>query len=199
MKKVLFMAAALFSAAFANAQEENNEQAAAAGLKPGAGDFTTEVGFCPFTSTSTSLENGRLNAAYYISDELAVRAGLGFGFNTQKNDNGGESHQNSFSIAPGIVYNFDGTPKFNPYVGGEIIFRTTKNKDKVESTETVSNHTVGFGVQAFTGMNYYFSQNLYVGVEFGLGFGMTKDKETKNKATSFKPYAQPAVRLGWAF
>lgn len=196
MKKVLFIAVSLLTASFANAQEANNEeQAASVSLKPAAGSFTTEVAFCPFQSSSTNLENGRLNAAYSLNDNWAIRAGLGFGFQKNEDANGNEAHDNTFSFAPGVVYSFEGTPKFNPYVGGELIFRTTKS----EVEDQVTNHKTGFGVQAFTGMNYYFSQNLYVGVEFGLGFNMTKDKETDEKSSNFAPYAQPAVRLGWAF
>lgn len=195
MKKALFIAAALCSASFANAQEENNEAAASNGLKPATGSFTTEVAFCPFQSTSTSLENARLNGAYSFSDNWAIRAGLGWGVNTAKDKDDNKSTSNTFSFAPGIVYSFEGTPKFNPYLGGELVFRGTKTK----VADAVTEHKVGFGVQAFTGMNYYFSQNLYVGVEFGIGFNYEKNKETEDKTTSFAPYAQPAVRLGWAF
>ena len=194
MKKALFFAVAMLTASFANAQETENNEAASASLKPEEGSFITEVAFCPFTNNSTSLENGRLNAAYMLTDNLAVRAGLGFGFGKTKNDDA-EAKSNTFSFAPGIVYSFDGTPKFSPYVGGELIVRTSKEKVGDETTSEKN----GFGVQAFTGMNYYFSQNLYVGVEFGIGFSFDKDKKSDVKTTSFAPYAQPAVRLGWAF
>ncbi len=190
MKKALFLAASLFVAAFANAQEEN---AANAGVKPESGSFSVEVGFCPFQSESVNLENGRLNAAYSINDNWSVRAGLGFGASTT--DNGVETKKNTFSFAPGVVYGFAGTEKITPYVGGELVLR--KSSEKVADKKT--SDIFGFGVQAFTGMNYYFTKNAYVGVEFGIGFNSQKDDESDAKSSEFKAYAQPAVRLGWAF
>lgn len=216
MKKTFILAASLLAASFANAQEPigaqttpsfatapaatpEPEPAPVVDPKPSEGAFTTEIGFCPFVSSSVSLENGRLNAAYYLDDNLAIRAGLGFGYSSTENDNDNEETFTSFSFAPGIVYLFDGTQKFAPYVGGELIIGTSETTEKVGKTETTTSDEFNFGIQGFTGMNYYFAESLYVGVEFGLGFYYTKDDVAEVSTTSLRPFVQPSIRLGWAF
>lgn len=217
MKKVLFFAAALFVASFANAQEEQNVNAEASqetasqnasnGNKPGVGTFSLEVAFTPFTNESSpvALENGRLNAAYSFNDKLSARLGLGWGVVTKKTEQSvggfgvkGEEHSNVISIAPGIVYSFDGTAKMTPYIGGELTFRHSSYYTEVSGHKSDKVKENAVGLQAFTGMNYYFTQNVYVGVEVGVGFNYSKSADD-TKTVTFAPYAQPAIRLGWAF
>lgn len=209
MKKVFFLAASLFAASFASAQEANEAQSASSDLKPSAGTFTTEVSFCPFVSESVSLENGRLNASYFISDNFAVRAGLGFGYTSRENEDTDYTETTtSFSFAPGVAYYLDGTKKFSPYVGGELVIATSGTEIEAGNSSYDTEDSFRFGVQAFTGMNYYFSEGLYVGVEFGLGINSVStetapaapnSEKTEISTTSLKVYAQPAIRLGWAF
>ena len=218
MKKLLLFAAALFAASFANAQEEQSQNTEAAqdnasqenvsqntagGYKPDEGSFSVEVAFVPFSNSSAPvfLENGRLNCAYSFSDNLALRLGLGWGVNTKKVEELGveaKNHNNTISVAPGIVYSFDGTPRLTPYIGGELVFRHSSSYQEVGGTKGDKAKSNTIALQAFTGMNYYFTQNAYVGVEVGVGFSYTKDADD-SKTVNFAPYAQPAIRLGWAF
>ena len=206
MKKFLVIAASMMMTAFAaNAQEaqaqtEETAAQASSAYKPEANRLTVEVGFNPFAgSSATTLENGRLNASYSLNENLALRAGLGFGFQSEKDKDDNKTSTNSFSFAPGVVYSFEGTDRFTPYVGGELVVGTSKSKTDNGNTEVETAKDMFFGVQAFTGMNYYFAKNLYVGVEIGLAFRFDKDRLSEDKTTTFKPYAQPAVRLGWTF
>ena len=213
MKKLLFIAAALFAASFANAQEEQNQNAeaipesasqnAANGYKPESGSFSVEVAFTPFSTSDApvALENGRLNGTYSFNDNLSLRLGLGWGVLTTETEQLGvevKTHNNVISIAPGIVYSFDGTARMTPYIGGELAFRHTSTYQEANGNKGDKAKTNAVGLQAFTGMNYYFTQNAYVGVEFGFGVSYGKDADDK-KTVSFAPYAQPAIRLGWAF
>jgi hypothetical protein len=201
MKKVLFLAVSLFAAVFAANAEESGS------VKPAAGKVNVEVGFCPFSNLGgeVGLENGRLNGGYSINNNISVRAGLGWNVkSTDDEATDTKTDNRTISFAPGITYSFKGTNKFTPYIGGELIFEAGNDKTKVNGTTTEDLDNRGFGVDAFTGMNYYFSQNLYVGVEFGIGFMYTSKDEDNDgdnayKTTSFAPYAQPSVRLGWVF
>lgn len=198
MKKFFVVAASLLMAAFAaNAQESENNANSESVKSDGA--LTVEVAFNPFASNAAALENNRLNAIYSFSDNMAVRLGLGFGVNSSKDKDDNKTTTTAFSFVPGFVYSFDGTNKFTPYVGAEVGIGTGKTKTKVGSTTDESGKIFEFGVNAFTGMNYYFSKNLYCGVECGIGFGFRKNKDTEVKNMTLAPYAVPAVRFGWAF
>ena len=73
-----------------------------------------------------------------------------------------------------------------------------------------------YGVNLITGFNYYFAKNIYLGIEVGLGMQGVKAKTTKFEETidnvtetedgkikasglTFSLYANPQIRLGWAF
>ena len=183
MKKFVLVAALLAGVFTANAQEESSN----------SGKLNVEVACNPFASTSASLENGRLNGKYDFNDKWGLRVGFGFGISTEKPENGDKITNSNFSLVPGVVYSFAGTEKLTPYVGGELVFGAGKTKVGDNDAKTSN-----FGVQAFTGMNYYLSKNLYAGVEFGIGFNYKKAADD-TKSTNFAPYAVPAIRLGWAF
>ena len=73
-----------------------------------------------------------------------------------------------------------------------------------------------YGVNLITGFNYYFAKNIYLGVEVGLGVQFMQNKkwkteeldgldsdteESKASSSVFAAalYANPQIRLGWAF
>jgi len=143
--------------------------------------------------------------------------------------------QSAISFAPGFSYSFAGTRRLTPYIGAELVFSTVSNKLKYEEDgykESVTNLGVedledeleginflniqvpqtGIGANAFAGFNYYFSKNIYIGAEVGLGFTSYNFKDMKiqennfketisspYKSSEFKIYANPQIRLGWAF
>ena len=202
-------------------------------FKPQAGSFMLETGFSPFSTSGENihLQGGEIRAIYLPSDNLGIRLGVGFGSYTDKNDNGETGNsweetiakENMFSVSPGVFYMFEGTDRLAPYVGAEFIFASVSNNTTVErenyklETENTGSdvfNTLGFGI--FTGFNYYFSKNIYVGAEIGIDIANTSYKNavvttnqngtistTESKsdlsslglATTFNP----SIRLGWAF
>lgn len=199
MKKFLIAASLLFAALSANAADE------IANYKPEAGRLSVELGFNPFTDKGAYLENGVLNGKYDFNSKWAVRVGLGWNATSTTDASDIDGTNNSFSIIPGFVYSFSGTPRFTPYIGGEL--SCGFGKKEYDDNETAK--STSFGIHAFTGMNYYFAQHLYVGVEFGIGYDYEKETtytyvgsvktSSKTKEGTFAPYAQPAIRLGWTF
>ena len=145
--------------------------------------------------------------------------------------------QTAISFAPGFSYSFAGTRRLSPYIGAELVYSTISNKIKYEEDgykASITNVDVedlmdeleneganlinvqmpqtGIGANAFAGFNYYFSKNIYVGAEVGLGFtsynykdmvvkedNITETESNSYKASEFKIYANPQIRLGWAF
>lgn len=222
MKKIFFFALSLMTAWTINAQDAQTQVAATAqdtaapaqvenmasaekdDLKPGANKFTIEMGINPINSVG--LENGRLTALYSFSENFSVRLGFGFGVESEKTEDeeAKTSEKNTdglFSVAPGVVFFFDGTNRLSPYVGAEVLFAHGAEKNIVENegnrVETETKHNT-FGANAFTGLNIYLIKNLFVGVECGLGFTHTGFEDNRSENT-FNVYAQPAIRLGYSF
>ena len=238
MRKYLLVVLIFAGAAVTNAQEESFKPGARkfsveVGFSP--------LGMGRASQSSIYLPMGELTGFYAISNKFSVRLGLGASFIAYGYDDGEENKwwgwnesinsQTVISFAPGFVYSLKGTKRLTPYVGGEYRFITTcsakidKNKDdkrKVINGDEVRNPYDnnsftrpfnGYGANLFTGFNYYFSKNIYVGAEVGLGFMYAQSKkrivkqtdeddiESKDKYSSagFALYANPQLRLGWAF
>jgi opacity protein-like surface antigen len=230
MKKYLIVLTVAAAIAVAGGVQECSAQNGS--VKPEKGSFALEVGFSPFDVEGNNilLHNGEVRGIYSISDKIGIRVGLGLGASMESDDNGQSgdewtkmtSRATRIALSPGIVYSFAGTDKLSPYIGGEIVFATLtanttaegRNFKTVTKNEGDLFNTFGLGV--FTGFNYYFAKNLYIGVEAGLSLenrslknmitettasGMTETVELKNdrSQTTIGMFATPSLRLGWVF
>lgn len=209
MKKLILASAALCAAATISAQDvvrveepsqvEALESAKSAKpYKAEAGRFGVECGIS--LTDGLSLNGGRINAIYSLSDNLAVRCG--FGLNIDKvhaHDNAtvesiesdfhADTMNTKFSVLPGIVYSFKGTDRLEPYVGAELVFGFDKerlrNNEEISGSEgyTVTSKTtdsgVFFGANGFTGFNFYLCKDLFIGAELGFGF-VTKPERNQD-------------------
>ena len=96
-----------------------------------------------------------------------------------------------FSLAVGYEMHWDGQDRLSPYWGVEAFFMTGKNSYETEywgandidnvgqleknvtwsATESQGSNT--FGLRVVTGVDFYFTDAMYMGVEAGLGFEKT--------------------------
>ncbi len=88
-----------------------------------------------------------------------------------------------FIFAPGIEYHFTGTDRLDPYFGMQVPFKligklTETNSEKIDAgsdfksssmVTTVTPGGVGFGIDIFTGFNYFVTNRLALGLEYNLG------------------------------
>ncbi|MDR1258940.1 MAG: porin family protein [Tannerellaceae bacterium] len=225
MKKYLIVSALVAVSMTAGMAQESS-------FKPGAGSLTLEVGFSPFNvdGDNIQLSDGQIRGIYSVTDNIGFRLGLGVGMISESNDNAMTeddwqqitSSTSRISLSPGIIYNFGGTDRLTPYIGAELNFATMSAKMTIESKNSKSIiknggdmfSTIGLGV--FSGFNYYFARNLYIGAEAGLAFesrslknmvtettanGVTTTDEPKdsNSQTVIGMIALPTLRLGWTF
>ncbi len=236
MKKVLFFAVALITlSGVAQAQ-----------YKPTKGTFATELNFNPLglivvnAVNNTTVIDGPnfslpmgIKGRYFLSDNLAVRVGLDFNFESTTNHDFTDPgvspevetiEKNSlftFGIIPGIEYHFGNWEKTSLYCGAEIGIAMASAKrseddgtDKTETkgASTLGNSGFGFAFNVFTGFDYYFTKNLFVGAELGLGLntlstgtvettfnGVTVEDKDYSSSFNFGFYCEPAIRLGWKF
>jgi hypothetical protein len=200
-------------------------------FKPTAGDFTAEVEFRPLSNNPINLSyfRGRI----FTSDNFAVRTGLNVYLKNQKSEpNSGkdESKQSTFllGIYPGVEKHFGDMKRLSPYIGGElgITYKSSKdtytNNSGTSMTETVytgiwSNGSErGFfslGLNFITGVDFYFSKKIFMGVEMGFGLQNIsyseitieqtgQDDETTSEKSSEMELGvnfNSAIRLGFSF
>ena len=135
-----------------------------------------------------------VRARYFFKDNLAARIDLGY--SSKSMEDVGDS--SSSSIGLGIEYHLAGNDKMSPYFYGGLALGSTSMKSEGEDASKTSN--LGFGVKA--GLDYYISENLYVGVEIDLVNFKTSssgDGEDKTTTTDLNFAGGSAIRLGWRF
>jgi hypothetical protein len=200
--------------------------------KPEKGSLSLEVGFSPLDveGKNIQLQNEQLRLIYLVSDRVGIRFGIGFNTNTESDDNGQPGDEwtktttknSQVAFAPGIVYNFAGTERLTPYLGVEAIIATrsatiiAEAKDFKQEIRNEGDLFNTFALGVFSGFNYYFAGNLYIGAEVGLALehqslkntiietttgGRTETVEPKNTVTrtTIGMVVTPSLRLGWAF
>lgn len=125
MKKLFLPMMALFCSATVMAQD---------GFKPVAGNVTLEANVNLLGGT-VNLNNSlnQIKARYFLSDDMAIRFGLGLSMNTDKNVMNGDSSwtetkTSSWSVSPGIEKHFAGTDRLSPYAGLDITIGSTNYK-----------------------------------------------------------------------
>jgi outer membrane protein W len=207
MKKLILSAAfvALGVAAFA--------QKPAAGDKTAEVNFTGfGLNSFDYTVGDGNLQIPELRFRYFMSDKMALRARIGLQSSsaTVKETDGTlnlEAKVNDgfgLTLSPGVEFHFEGTSKLSPYYGAQlgIGYRTggsltvtnatgwtaaggfTGNGDgnKLEST---GQSLLGINLGVFMGADYYITDAVFVGGEFGLGlFNMTSVGEGEDKETT---------------
>jgi len=184
------------------------------GLFAGAGGITGGV-----TSLSQSPFNAQtpmLKFRYFLQDQIAVRLGFNYTQNsntTKINDplgTGSVKQMNSvFGLNVGLEKHFTGTGRLSTYAGGDLLFQTVGVSEKRDNTTNgttftngasstykgtnaagTANGSMGFGVRAVVGADYYFVDKVYLGAEFGWGFIASKNSKTTSDIT---PAGGPTV------
>ncbi|WP_018630794.1 hypothetical protein [Niabella aurantiaca] len=198
MKKILFSIFSLAIAAGANAQSE---------IKPNQGDVTTEFGLSGGVLNSNfelNEQGNLLRFRYFAKETLAFRLGFGLS-STKSTDNVYDTDDDSrkgtyktgetdFLLNLGVEKHFTGTERLSPYVGGDLLLSVANEKTEFKNTSMSGNDyadgnsgsikgpgSVGFGVRAVVGADYYIAKRVYLGAEAGFGFLSTKLGETKIK------------------
>lgn len=212
----------------------------ASAQKQQGGEKNLEVQFAPLGGNPVSISGIRLRI--FNSESSAIRLGLFLGGTStetiqQEADNDIDALELidtdksfDFSIRPGYEMHFAGTDRLSPYVGAELLFamsNTTtddqeqyidEDSDPQVMTATTKGGTSTIGLNLVAGVDYYFSDAIYLGAEMGFGFANTKDKDNETsyenapdgfdaststvgntKNASWGPNYQGTIRLGWLF
>lgn len=182
MKLIKAIALAGIAAIAVNAQAQTE-------YAPEKGDFSVEIQFNPFSNNFSTFKVDQLKGRWFMTDKDALRFGIGFGVNTEKDVADPENNKDSwtkdrtgnFSINLGYERNVFSYKRINLYAGAGLGFAlqstcaTTQadlNGETVTSKVYNENSYNEFTVQAFTGIDFFVYKGLYVGAEFGIKLGV---------------------------
>ncbi|MFM2048701.1 MAG: hypothetical protein RI955_1249 [Bacteroidota bacterium] len=178
--------------------------------KEGDHSFTFGTSGINVISPSTTHPTGTLLFRHYLKDDLALRVGVNFNNLSSKTSQMGykgdsitaSSSSSNWALSLGIQKNFKGTAKLEPYIGADLMLGMGSSSSK----STTVNSTLGFTTDVDTkngstgafrfipcvGFNYYFTNWLAIGAEFGWGFASSSTKAGTN-TTTVTPTAGSAI------
>ena len=236
MKKASIVVAALLLAT-AGVQAQENE----ATFGPQAGSFGVELNFNPFgiflggyqedgVQINPTFSIDGLKVRYFFNEDMAIRGTIDFSTVSNKEatydtDNNlystTKGATTTFGLTPGFEYHFTHFKRGSVYAGAEVGFNvgstksalTYEDPNDVQVNSESKGSIFGFGVGIFTGIDFYLTENLYLGAELGLGYQTTKTTPNKSTTTgsttvdrsdytstsSFGFNCEPSFRLGWTF
>ena len=124
---------------------------------------------------------------YFLADELALRAMLGFNSaSTGNTDSAGGKHAvTGIGIGVGIEMHTRALYSTSPYFGAMVTYGTSSDNRtfKAEaSNDKNSRSTFGIGVMA--GFDWFFTKGLAVGAEYNLGFSSSSSSHTSGTVTT---------------
>ncbi len=153
----------------------------------------------------------QLKFRYFLQDKFAIRAGINLSQNATNNKiyeaapGGGtgsaKTSNTVIGLNAGIEKHFSGTGRLSTYVGGDVSFQavgamykwdntangtTYANGESrtVHGTDGTINSSIGLGLRAVTGADYYFVDKVYLGAEMGWGFMAMHDGKVKQDITT---------------
>ena len=237
MKKVLLTVAAVMTFGLMNAQEETSTSA----YKPVKGTIATEVGLTGgLNNTDFALNSNATTSAvkfrYFFKDDMALRLGLGINSNkTETVDNSDPTNvatlinNNSNNVINlGIEKHFAGAERLSTYAGADLLIgfkgasaEGTANGYSLNvdganldpnTGNLVGNASTDLGFRLFTGADYYITKKVFLGVEAGLNFLASSQKDIEitetgspneniagGKSGGFSTNVVGGVRIGFQF
>jgi len=167
MKKIVFLAIAMFMFSFANAQTDEGTLLVEANT--GFGAFhPSNTGFYLTSIDGNTAWNIGLEGGYFIMDDLAIKAGLGYG------DDGNEFTSSVFSYKIGAKY----------YVSGQIPLQIDLNGASIEDADE---NPMYLGLQA--GYAVFLTDN--ISLEPGLRYDLSLNE-------NFSDHGILAFNVGFA-
>jgi len=181
MKKVILSALAVFTFAFANAQE------ATEGFAKGDLFISGAFGFGS-TKTGDFKTNDFVIApklGYFVSENIAL--GLALGYETSKIELGSESAKNN-TLSVGAFGRYYTTPTSKFSFFGQLGLNYNSYDNEFDSSGLGESKGNGFDIALAPGVSYFIASNFALEATFGiLGYSTTKpDADGAEKTTAFQ-------------
>ena len=123
---------------------------------------------------------GGLGAMTFLSEDLELRAGVGFTSGIEKKNNTAneEITTTAFTITPGVRYNVYNNDNVALYTGGEVTFGMGEIKNEAGDVQTSKATATTIGGGVFAGAEWFPWRNISLMLEYGLGYTGTTSKLT---------------------
>jgi outer membrane protein W len=197
--------------------------------KPESSTYSLEA---QFGIDGTPIASPTIRGRYFIDQKMAVRVQVGFWTDNNSvpvsepfTPNYGriDDQTLNYGLGAGIEMHMEGTDRLSPYVGGQFNWNRNIFNQEWFDAENTSTYKPGFsrvitsatnrwGIDLLAGADYYFAQNIYLGVEIGyyLGIEVQGDRaEVLNNQPvnvteedtryDIAPGSVAGLRLGWRF
>lgn len=168
------------------------------------------VQFNPLLFPGENTSRGQLvygaGMKYYLADELALRAIVGFSTSSEGDADltkapNGKTSTTQFGIGAGIEMHTNAVYSISPYFGAQVAFASasqTNTKDQVAIPKAKSNilattttetklSASGFALEVLAGFDWYVFRGIAVGGEYGLGFSTASASSTSAGKTTDVP------------
>ncbi|MFI5264019.1 MAG: hypothetical protein ACHQM6_05855, partial [Candidatus Kapaibacterium sp.] len=117
---------------------------------------------------------------YYLSDDMALRALLGFTTGSSGADTlpGGHNSATAFGIGVGIELHTHAVYSTSPYFGAQVSFGMGSNDQTFKAGTETKTSGSSFGIGVLAGFDWYFTKGIAVGGEYMLGFSSASSSTT---------------------
>lgn len=176
---------------YVTAQEEQVKS-----IRPGKNNFTFEVDFTPFNST-TPVDLHGFRGRFFLSDKLAIRTGFNFDMKTNYEElpserNGivlfesDDEQYTVFGINTGIEYHFLPSGRVSPYFGAGIGFENkSSHADYEDVVWDYSGPSYSYYLQKTEIENCWLGYELYYDPNYGYYFIEDFTNRAYNKLSGF--------------
>ncbi|HRN36464.1 MAG TPA: hypothetical protein PLV70_10200 [Flavobacteriales bacterium] len=171
--------------------------------RPAGGEKNLELMVAPLGGSPITMAGIKYRS--FSSANKAMRVGLFLGFDNKTTVTQDEDSQSkalelkkkessiTIGIQPGIEKHLAGTERLSPYFGGyvDLNYTTKSKKDETDLVLTNGTHQLGYdkttsgslgiGVNAVAGFDYYIAKSLYLGTELGFGIATTMPMKSKSE------------------
>jgi hypothetical protein len=167
--------------------------------KPTGGTVTAEVGLQGAINNIqiAPIPDVGARVRYFLGDNLAARIGLNLTSQSEtKRDyenpdgTGGVGEEKNtyflFGFRPGVEYHFAGGEKLSTFAGAQLILELTSAKttrtnyaaggyqanfsQTIDGRSSLGDKSTSFGLGLYSGFDWYFTEKVYLGIEWGLNF-----------------------------
>ena len=173
MKKLLLTLTAVTALSFASqAQTEQGKVIVGGGI----GFSSNEVKDSGSKTTSFNIQP---NVGYFVSDNIAIGAGIGYNWSKNENENLTDATYNSFRVAPfARLYTANSPVRFF----GQLSVPMAWGSNKVDDKKTAS--TANYGVNLSPGIAYFPTEN--IGIELSVRGLYYSNNNSTSEATDIK-------------
>jgi len=133
---------------------------------------------------------------WYFSDDMALRAMLGFNTSSSGDEDPtksstGKTTTTAFGIGVGVEMHTHPVYSTSPYFGAQLTFGSGSSDNKVTpsggTTSETKSSASSFGIGVLAGFDWYFTRGIAVGAEYMLGFSSNSSSSTAGGKTTDAP------------